>query len=183
MTAAPRPCRRPIRAGALLFGLLATTVANAETPAPAVPKDGWRIVTVVDPATGARRCLAVDRIHGRKGGAFLAEIGVVPAAASDRGATVMLRVPNGADLTAGIGLRRKSGAITRAEWQSCAPDTCLATASLAAKETTTLLAEREISIVYRPLRGVPALDIATDLTGLKAVWEHVNRCPPTDDRP
>lgn len=154
-------------------GLAAGPVPAAETPSAA---PGWSVVAVVDPGSGARRCLAVDRVHGRRGGAFLAEVAVSPTASPESGAMLMLRVPNGADLAAGIGLRRAGGAIMRAEWQSCSPETCLAISALTAKQTTELLAAREISVVYRPLRTSPALEVAVDLAGLKAVWDRVVGC-------
>lgn len=164
--------------GAIGCGLAAGAGRAAETP-----KAGWSVVAVVDPATGARRCLAVDRVHGRRGGAFLVEVALAATASPEGGATLMLRVPNGADLAAGIGLRRAGGAITRAEWQSCSPETCLATAALTAKQTTDLLAAREISVVYRPLPTSPALEVAVDLAGLKAVWDRVIRCAPETAQP
>ena len=154
----------------------------AETPS-TVPTAGWRVVALAEPGTGARRCLAVDRVHGRRGGAFLVEIALAAAASPESGATLMLRVPNGADLAAGIGLRRAGGAITRGEWQSCSPETCLATSALTAKQTTDLLATREMSVVYRPLPTSPALAVAVDLAGLKVVWDRVVRCAPETTQP
>ena len=163
-------------------GLAVGAVRAAETPS-AVAAAGWRVVAVTEPGTGARRCLAVDRIHGRRGGAFLVEVALAAAASPESGATLMLRVPNGADLAAGIGLRRAGGAITRAEWQSCSPETCLATSALTAKQTGDLLATREISVVYRPLPTSPALEVAVDLAGLKVVWDQVVRCAPEQTQP
>lgn len=169
--------------GAIVGAHLAGSAGATEAPAATAPEGGWQLVTLVDPADGARHCLALDRFFGRRGGAFLVEVALSPVPGRNAGSTLMLRVPNGADLVAGIGIRRTGGAVVRSEWQSCTPQTCLATAALTARQTANLLAAREISVVYRPLPTAPALEVTVDLAGLRSVWDRAIRCPPEADRP
>jgi invasion protein IalB len=148
----------------------AAALALAMPGGPAAAQDfrDWQAVKAAD------RCIATTSVGLAGPDSGLATLAVFPRGG---GAVVTVRVPLGADLSAGIAYTHpgRDDAVGLA-WQSCDSETCLAAGTLSDAEIGRLEAGRSVYLGFRPLPGSPGLIAPVSLLGFTRAWAATRAC-------
>ena len=163
---------------AALTGLM-PNAAPAQTEPARVPngaKFGAWTVQCQAPAVGESQCFLQQDLRRAEDQAFVATLVAFWGTGEEPAPSMMIaRVPNGAFLPAGFGLKPdEESAPVSFVWQQCGRDLCEAAAAIPRETMQTLAQSDGVIGGFRPQRGAQDLLFQVDMTGLVAGMDALN---------
>lgn len=132
----------------------------------------WQLVT------SEATCLLLNRVVSRKSGITVMEVILRQRLDGKSGATIGVRVPNGASIRDAIAYAHPDGS-PRAiglEWQSCSSDMCLAAGDLSDQALVDLKRGNSIIVGFTPLPDSRKLNVTVSLSGMTRGWQFLQTC-------
>jgi invasion protein IalB len=157
----------------LLFSAILFCLATHAEAAESSRFGDWQLVSSQE-----NSCLLLNRIVSRKSGITVMEAILRQRSDGSLGATIGVRVPNGASLKDPIAYAHPKGP-PRAiglEWQSCSPEMCLAAGDISEDALSRLKRGSMIVVGFSPLTGSRKLNVVVSLAGLTRGWQALQSC-------